>query len=215
MKTGVQGRGRSPRQGNSRGLLDSRSLRSTPARRPGQPQTDIRNCWLKPAHQSLITDVFQLRPHPCTTCPTPRTLLRSFNLLPQRLTKDIRAIQRARQRATKTAERAAAAALLCSRAARAAGLLRFARNDGAAALSRIQFSNSPRLRSPAFALRASADKSSYAGHAPVSGRTSSPRVHSGPRACRSSFAFLGHKGRAERLGVSPHPRPRVQVGGRR
>jgi hypothetical protein len=59
--------GMEQRQGNSRGLLDSRSLRSTAARRQGQPQTDIRNCWLKPAHQSLITDVFQLRPHPCTS----------------------------------------------------------------------------------------------------------------------------------------------------
>jgi hypothetical protein len=30
--------------------------------------------------------------------------------------------------------------------------------------------------------------------------------------CRSSGAFLGPRGRAERLGVSPHPRPRVQRG---
>ncbi|WP_407654381.1 IS110 family transposase [Bradyrhizobium prioriisuperbiae] len=32
----------------------------------GQPRTKSRNCESEPAHQSLITDVFRLRLHPCT-----------------------------------------------------------------------------------------------------------------------------------------------------
>ena len=39
-----------------------------------------------------------------------------------------------------------------------------------------------------------------------SGHASSPRVHSGPRTCRSSVAFPIPKGRAERLGETPRPR---------
>jgi len=39
---------------------------STPAFRPGQPQTNKRKCGIQPAHQSLFTDVFRSRPLLCT-----------------------------------------------------------------------------------------------------------------------------------------------------
>ncbi|SDJ53174.1 hypothetical protein SAMN05444171_1485 [Bradyrhizobium lablabi] len=40
--------------------------RSMPAFRQGQPRTNKRKCGTQPANQSLITDVFRSRPHPCT-----------------------------------------------------------------------------------------------------------------------------------------------------
>ena len=63
---------------------------------------------------------------------------------------------------------------------------------------------------PGFAL------SSYAGHAHLNfRRASSPRVQSGPRACRSSCSSISPKGRAERQGVSPRPRRHVRAHGLR
>ena len=40
--------------------------RSMPAFRQGQLRTNKRKCGTQPANQSLITDVFRSRPHPCT-----------------------------------------------------------------------------------------------------------------------------------------------------
>ena len=44
--------------------------RSTPARRQRKAPDEISELRFKPAYQSLITDVFRLRPHRCTIIPT-------------------------------------------------------------------------------------------------------------------------------------------------
>src|SRR5450631_485342 len=67
--------------------------RSMPAFRQGQPRTNKRKCGTQPANQSLITDVFRSRPHPCTIYrpdPQPTWQQEGDQLRAQRLTRDIR-----------------------------------------------------------------------------------------------------------------------------
>ena len=64
----MQRRGRS----HGRGIPDVALWpikRSTPARRQRKAPDEISELRFKSAYQSLITDVFRLRPHPCTIIP--------------------------------------------------------------------------------------------------------------------------------------------------
>ena len=69
--------------------------RSTPARRQRTAPDEISVLRFRPANQSLITDVFRLRLHPCTIIPTEHSSKKSRGGDTSRskhLTKDIRAI---------------------------------------------------------------------------------------------------------------------------